>query len=202
MHRAYLVAEVLSRRLSDEPLLQTVSATSDLKGALGRLDEVDVVMVDGSARLASGVGFAAAVLTVPDHPLVLVVAEGGDPLPLLHAGARGWVTVDKTAEVLVEAILAVCRGELWLPTRVYPEVVAQLIKGATRPSRLAGLTGRQLMVLQDMVDGRSSRDSAAMMYISANTLRTHRARLFAKLRVHSSLEAVAVAREAGLTPSP
>jgi len=36
--------------------------------------------------------------------------------------------------------------------------------------------------------------------MSANTARTHRRRLFSKLDVHSALEAVAVAREAGLSP--
>jgi DNA-binding CsgD family transcriptional regulator len=64
------------------------------------------------------------------------------------------------------------------------------------------LTPRELEVLRALVVGRSSREICAELYISPNTLRTHVQNLLNKLRVHSKLEAVAVALRQQLVEMP
>jgi two-component system nitrate/nitrite response regulator NarL len=51
-----------------------------------------------------------------------------------------------------------------------------------------------------MMTGSRGRQIAADLHISADTVRTHTQNIYAKLDVHSRVEAVSVARAAGLAP--
>jgi DNA-binding NarL/FixJ family response regulator/tetratricopeptide (TPR) repeat protein len=70
--------------------------------------------------------------------------------------------------------------------------------GLPAQRRLAGLTPRELEVLRLLVEGRSNRQIAEQLFISAKTASVHVTNLLAKLGVHSRLEAAALARRLGL----
>lgn len=63
-----------------------------------------------------------------------------------------------------------------------------------------GITERERQVLQLLADGRSNKEIAAQLGLSPNTVKTHVARLFEKLRVARRTEAIGLARELGLVP--
>ena len=63
---------------------------------------------------------------------------------------------------------------------------------------LPGLTGRELEVLQLVAAGRSNRDIAAELFMSAKTASVHVSNILAKLGVHTRVEAAAIAHRAGL----
>jgi DNA-binding NarL/FixJ family response regulator len=63
-----------------------------------------------------------------------------------------------------------------------------------------GITERERQVLQLLADGRSNKEIAAQLGLSPNTVKTHVARLFEKLRVARRTEAIVLARELGLVP--
>lgn len=63
-----------------------------------------------------------------------------------------------------------------------------------------GITERERQVLQLLADGRSNKEIAARLGLSPNTVKTHVARLFEKLRVARRTEAIGLARELGLVP--
>jgi DNA-binding NarL/FixJ family response regulator len=63
-----------------------------------------------------------------------------------------------------------------------------------------GITGREWQVLLLLADGRSNKEIAARLGLSPNTVKTHLARLFEKLRVARRTEAILLARELGLVP--
>jgi DNA-binding NarL/FixJ family response regulator/tetratricopeptide (TPR) repeat protein len=70
--------------------------------------------------------------------------------------------------------------------------------GLPAERRLAGLTPRELEVLRLLVEGRSNRQIAEQLFISAKTASVHVTNLLSKLGVHSRLEAAAMARRLGL----
>jgi DNA-binding NarL/FixJ family response regulator len=76
--------------------------------------------------------------------------------------------------------------------------------GAFTPNEQAqsslGITERERQVLQLLADGRSNKEIAARLGLSPNTVKTHVARLFEKLRVARRTEAILLARELGLLP--
>jgi DNA-binding CsgD family transcriptional regulator len=70
----------------------------------------------------------------------------------------------------------------------------------SRAQSSLGITEREQQVLQLLADGRSNKEIAARLGLSPNTVKTHVARLFEKLRVARRTEAILLARELGLVP--
>lgn len=69
-------------------------------------------------------------------------------------------------------------------------------------ARLAelGITPRELEILEALAAGHSNREIAERLFVSENTVKTHAARLFDKLRARRRTQAVQLAKEAGLIP--
>ena len=61
------------------------------------------------------------------------------------------------------------------------------------------LTSRELEVLACLVEGMSRTEIGLLLHVSPNTVRTHVQSILHKLKVHSALAAVAIARRAGIT---
>jgi DNA-binding NarL/FixJ family response regulator len=201
VHRNALVAQVLARRLAREHFVHEVLASTDLGRSVRQGGPWDVVVLDVSAQAPDTTPLLEHVFTLRGPPLVLVLGqEGADPIPALAAGAQGWVPLNLSLDVLVEAVRVVSAGAIWLPADLYPRVVEQVVRTSGSRTRLSVLTERQLQVLQALVNGQSTQETAEALFMSPNTVRTHRARLFVKLSVHHSLAAVVLGRQAGMTP--
>jgi DNA-binding NarL/FixJ family response regulator len=95
---------------------------------------------------------------------------------------------------LITAIRGVYNGEMWLSPDLLGKVMPRLIQrlGEGEPDPLDVLTPREREVLDCMVAGLSRAEIAALLQVSANTVRTHTHNLITKLGVHSALEAVSL----------
>jgi DNA-binding NarL/FixJ family response regulator len=118
----------------------------------------------------------------------------------LVAGASGFLLKDAPTEQLVGGIRAVARGEELLA----PSITRRLIEEFTRPARgpasdrVASLTERELEVLVLVARGRSNAEIAAELVIGVQTVKTHVARVLAKLGVRDRVQAVVAAYESGV----
>ena len=63
-----------------------------------------------------------------------------------------------------------------------------------------GVTPRELEILQLIASGMSTREIAAALFVSENTVKTHSSRLFDKLNVSRRTKAVQVGKTLGLIP--
>jgi two-component system nitrate/nitrite response regulator NarL len=136
---------------------------------------------------------------------VVVLSADRDPeraLRAARAGAAAWVPKEAGAAQLIAVLRGVCVGHSWFPPDLLGPVLRGLrtdIRQATdRTGPLDMLSPRELDVLGSMVDGRHGPQIAEHLSISVDTVRTHTRSILAKLGVHSRLEAVRVARAAGL----
>jgi NarL family two-component system response regulator LiaR len=97
----------------------------------------------------------------------------------------------------------VMRGEAWWPPEMLGVILRELRADVGRARQQDGSLGllsrREREVLAAMMDGRHASQIASELTISTDTVRTHIRNIFAKLEVHTRLEAVKVARELGLT---
>ena len=66
--------------------------------------------------------------------------------------------------------------------------------------RQLGITPRELEILEAIAAGLSTREIAARLFVSENTVKTHSSRLFDKLNARRRTQAVQRAKEAGLIP--
>jgi DNA-binding NarL/FixJ family response regulator len=73
------------------------------------------------------------------------------------------------------------------------------VPDAARVRRL-GITPRELEILEAIAAGLSTREIAARLFVSENTVKTHSSRLFDKLNARRRTQAVQLAKEAGLIP--
>ena len=63
-----------------------------------------------------------------------------------------------------------------------------------------GITSRELEILAAIAEGLSTREIAAKLFVSENTVKTHSSRLFEKLQAKRRTQAVQIGKEAGLIP--
>jgi DNA-binding NarL/FixJ family response regulator len=94
------------------------------------------------------------------------------------------------------AIRKVAAGETVFDPQI--EQQAPPLKG----ERNGGLTQRELEVLQMIVDGKSNKEIAGVLNLSANTVAVHRANIMNTLGIHKTAELVVYAIRSGLVNVP
>jgi DNA-binding NarL/FixJ family response regulator len=119
----------------------------------------------------------------------------------LTAGASGFLLKDVTPEQLVAAVRTVRSGDALLA----PSITRRLVERFAAPSDgpaihrdLSGLTPRELEVLRLLSRGLSNAELAEQLTLSEATIKTHVARILAKLQLRDRVQAVVLAYETGL----
>ena len=201
------LAQSLAERLDAEPDMHVIGTAPSPPQARASISWVraEVVLVDTDVGRDASLETTRSIASAAGAPRVVALAgEGGesDVVPLVLAGASGWVEKSAGVAELLAAIRGVTAGETWIPPRLLSAVVDGFRHTATAATSgsdaLHVLTERERDVLACMVGGGSRSQIAAELVLSENTVRTHAQNVLRKLGVHSSLAAVALARRAGL----
>jgi two-component system response regulator NreC len=121
-------------------------------------------------------------------------AEEEYVLRALAAGASGYVLKLAEPEAVVEAIGRAVKGELYID----PAVARPVARRAVQPPKTDPLTAREREVLERIARGLTNRQIAEELFVSLNTVETHRRHILEKLGVHSRAGLVAHALEHGL----
>ena len=193
--------------------IEVVGEAGDGRAALEQAAALhpDVVLMD--VRMPGVNGIDATRLLVETRPEVRVLVLTTFDLDeyafaALRAGASGFLLKDAAPAELVGAVRTVASGEavvspritrrmLQLFARHLPETSPAPEPDAVHP-RLAELTPRETEVLRCMADGRSNAEIAGRLFLSEATVKTHVARVLAKLGVRDRVQAVVLAYETGL----
>jgi DNA-binding NarL/FixJ family response regulator len=137
------------------------------------------------------------------HPLVpvLVLGSAGDVEAIraaLMGGARGYLALESAADGdLIQAVRSLAAGDMYLsPELAVSRAPARPAPRPTPPD--ARLTERERQVLTLVARGRSNREIAVMLGLSANTIAVHRANLMKTLAVRKTAALVLYAVRHGL----
>jgi DNA-binding NarL/FixJ family response regulator len=162
--------------------------------ALAERRNPDVVLLDlnmpeiggleACARLREGGGPEVLMLTVSE--------EEPDLYAALRVGAAGYLTKDVPPAELIEAVLAVARGE----PRIAPAMASRMLMDLGRepePDPLEALSARERDVLGLLAEGLRNREIAERLVISETTVKTHVRHVLEKLRFRNRAEAAAFA---------
>jgi two-component system response regulator NreC len=117
-------------------------------------------------------------------------------LAALHAGFHGYVLKSQAASHLVRAIQEVCRGEIYLSPAVSRVVVDAYLGRKSLPED--PLTQREREVLQLVAEGKTTKQIAQTLGISAKTAESHRTRIMRKLEIHDTAGLVRYAIRRGV----
>jgi two-component system, NarL family, invasion response regulator UvrY len=135
----------------------------------------------------------------PRLPVLVLSSTPEDQLGLraIRSGASGYLNKQAAPEQLVDAVRIVLKGGQFMSDMLARKLVADLRRGTDRP-RHEALSDRELQVFKLTHAGKSLKEIAAELALSAKTISTFRARIFEKLGVKNDVELARYAQENGL----
>ncbi|MEU3844956.1 response regulator transcription factor [Streptomyces sp. NPDC028635] len=184
--------------LETEPGLAVVAEAATAEEAVVRAagGDIDVVLMDLQFKGGmNGAEATAAITARPGAPRVVIVTtydSDADTLPAIEAGATGYLLKDARPEELAAAVRTAAAGR----TALAPAVADRLLHRLRTPG--TSLTRRETEVLGLVADGLSNQAVAGRLHLTEGTVKSHLARVYAKLGVDSRTAAVAVASDLGL----
>jgi DNA-binding NarL/FixJ family response regulator len=209
-HRTF--AEVLAARLGEEPRVSAadVAVHPQDARALLALRRYDVLVLDPGADVRTW----STVLRLLDRalpsPAVVVISDEDDAAQVVDVltvhEVRAWISKDTSYGEFLHVIDEAVAGRTWFAPAVLGPVLHELLartaRSAPEPTFIDDLTSRQREVLRCLADGLSRSEVAAELGLSPHTVRTHVQEVLRKAGVHSTLAAVARAREVGYRGLP
>ena len=195
-----LVRRGFRRMLEDEPDMDVVGEAGDGEAAIQQARNLHprVVVMDCALPGMNGLDATRQIIETSPDVSVLMLSMHSETTwvrQAIEAGAKGYILKNAMDLELGPAIRKVAAGETVFDPQVQQHSV---LKG----ERKSGLTHRELEVLQMIVDGKSNKEIASALELSANTVAVHRANIMNTLGIHKTAELVVYAIRSGLVNVP
>lgn len=198
---------------TDQRIVTLQSVDNGLKAVeFCRDNEVDVVLMDLQMPMMDGVEATREIKAARNSPAILAItAFSSDDylVPVLAAGAGGYLVKDTEPAEIISAIHAVHNGTAAISPSVSSDLVSA-IQSAYRDTRQEvrdliedlGLTARELEILNLLAKGLNNTEISRKLKISEATVKTHMAKIFSKLEVRDRVQALVTATRMGLIEIP
>ena len=195
-----LVRRGFRRMLEDEPDISVVGEASDGEEAVKLASSLKprVIVMDCALPGISGLEATRRILQLMPETFVLMLSMHTEDTwvrQALDAGARGYVLKNAMDLELGSAIRRIVQGETVVDGQL---LHSENLKG----ERNAGLTRREVEILRLICDGKSNKEIAVQLELSANTVAVHRANIMDALGIHKTAELVVYAIRHGLVNIP
>jgi len=190
-----LVRRGFRRMLEDDPGISIAGEASDGHEAVEAVSALkpDVVVMDFALPSMNGAVATRRIRDLCPETAVLMLSMHEEPSYVrtcLEAGASGYLLKNAMDLELVSAVRRVAAGERVIDPRL--GALAEALDPEPK------LTTRELEVLQLIVHGKSNKDIAVVLGLSANTIAVHRANIMQTLGIHNTAELVVHAIRKGL----
>jgi two-component system response regulator NreC len=181
--------------------IEVIGEAPDGAESISKVEELrpDIVLMDIAMPGMNGLEATRVIRERFPDTRVLILTQHEDPqyvLPLMQAGASGFVSKRALGADLINAIRVVAQGEIFL----YPTAATTIVQEMRRlrdnaTSTPESLTPREMEILTHIVEGKTNAQIAVDLSISVKTVEWHRANLMSKLDVHSVADLVRYALE-------
>lgn len=188
--------------LEEMPGFKVVGQAGDGQQALSVIEETlpDVVLLDLNMPRMDGLAALREIRErkLPVKVLMLTISQNDeDLLEAIRAGADGYLLKNTEPDDLRKSLVRLSEGQGALSPEVTATVLRTLSRYSTgEPAPL--LSDRELEVLECMVEGLTTQQIGARLFISDNTVKTHVRHIFEKMEVSNRAEAVGKAMQMGM----
>ncbi|HEX6348372.1 MAG TPA: response regulator transcription factor [Candidatus Dormibacteraeota bacterium] len=155
----------------------------------------DLVLLDVDMPGMDGAATARAILaSAAKHPIIVawtVSDSGEDLIRMIRAGCAGYALKDSGPAELDRALMTALEGEMPVPRKLIPEVIARAVAPQHRPEGLRpDLSAREREVLRLAARGLSTKEIAKELQISRRSVDAHFSNIYRKLDVVNRGQAV------------
>ena len=202
-----LVREGLRMLLEAEPDLAVTGEAADGGQALAqtRLLDPDVILMDVRMPRMNGIEATRRLAEAGSRARILMLTTFNLDEYVYHAlkaGASGFLLKDASREQLAGAVRAVAAGETLLAPAITRRLIEDFCRGPA-PGALAAeaagrLSERELGVVRLVAQGQSNAEIAGGLYLSEATVKSHIARILAKLGLRDRVQVAVYAYEHGI----
>lgn len=202
-HQMFLESmSLLLNTIENFELAATAANGREVLRLLGII-EIDVVLCDLQMPLMGGVEVILQVRQQFPSARVLILTMSDDVINIreaLQAGAAGYVLKTSNKAELESAINSIANGQSYYSSMVMKNLinVPEKVDNQVFSSRSIALSDRELEILKLIVAENSSMQIAEKLFISFNTVETHRKHLYKKLGINTSLGLLKYALKHGL----
>jgi DNA-binding NarL/FixJ family response regulator len=193
--------------LEAEPDLQVVAEARDGAEAIeaAQRERPDIVLMDIRMPTMDGLEATRRIVAATSEPPRVLILTTFDldeyVFDALQAGASGFLLKDVPPEQLVAGIRAVAEGDSLLSPSVTRRLIESFVRvhrRVPRPAELDDLTPRELEIFELVARGLSNAEIATRLVVSGTTVKTHVARVLAKLNLRDRVQVVVLAYETGV----
>lgn len=200
-----LVRSALSHFVSRDPEITVIAEAETGREGIDTVDRErpDVVMMDVQMPEMNGIEATAVIAERWPEVRILAVTtlDGSDTvLPMLSAGASGYMLKDSSAASIVAAVREVHSGASSLSPRIASLLIQHVrdTEPVASDGTLEELTERESEVLQRLAQGMSNAEIARSLIVSEGTVKAHLGRIMSKWHVRDRVQILVTAAQAGL----
>jgi DNA-binding NarL/FixJ family response regulator len=201
-----IVRQGIRKILEDQPDWEVVAEAGDGREAVRQALELkpDIAVLDIGMPLLNGIEATSQIVRRAPHVKVVILSMHRDEAYItraLQAGAKGYLLKDSADEDLIRALTVVNQGKSFFSPAVTKVMLDDYVRHLAERGvvdRYDSLSEREREIFQLVAEGRSNKEIADLLFVSPNTVETHRAHIMEKLDVHSAVELVLYAVRKGL----
>ncbi|MFH0919670.1 MAG: response regulator transcription factor [Fibrobacterota bacterium] len=162
----------------------------------------DVFVLDISMPVLNGLETAERLLKIDKRARIIFLSMYDNRTFIeqaLHLGVKSYLLKESATEEIVAAIRSVFSGTRYFSPKILKHVVVAPGRVPEKQLRLVRLTPREREVLQLISEGHSTKEIAARLNRSANTVHVHRNSIMQKLDIHNQAELVRYSLKSGIS---
>lgn len=194
--------KILLSRQTDIEILGEAGTGNEII-QLAKKHSPDIIIMDISLPDINGIHLTKTIVQEDPRIAILILTMYNDKeylISALKAGAKGYLIKEGTIDEMLNAINTVYKHQIYIDKRFGEATineVLQKLKDKSLDENHDILTPREKEVLQLIADGKSNKEIASFLNISAKTVDVHRSNIMRKLNVHDAISLVKKALQKG-----